>query len=517
MSLKWFKKFRLNLSSMILGIALLTAVLTSSAGFFALFQMNSTNEIIEEWLPRVSKMGEIGTNVGQFRIMEWEYLNATDDAARKHAESGIDESSGNIFIYSKVFSKLIDDNKTQVAFDKYSGLWEKYIEQHDKFLTLAKAKKNSEAIAILVGATKFYEDSLAEIKNMSELSYQGSLSAKKASDQVMTKARWLVGMIAGVSLVISILMAWLVARFISKKIENISVKLNDGARVLNNSIIEISTSSSSLSESVTEQVSALYETVASISEISNKVDQNNEGSSKTLAASNQSLSAADEGSKNMNEVMSAIKNISGGMNELLENIETSHNEVSQIINIISAIDDKTKVINDIVFQTKLLSFNASVEAARAGEHGKGFAVVAEEIGKLAQMSGDSASEIRSLLESSTAKVHDIVERAKEQTAKLSEDNKKQIENGNKTVQRCNTSLQEIRSNINEVNNMIEKIASSSLEQGHGLKEVSSTITQLHDSTSHIANIAQMTSQEAKVLDQQAKEQAVLIKDLRKLI
>ncbi|MBC7465119.1 MAG: hypothetical protein H7256_03945 [Bdellovibrio sp.] len=47
------------------------------------------------------------------------------------------------------------------------------------------------------------------------------------------------------------------------------------------------------------------------------------------------------------------------------------------------IGNKTKVINDIVFQTKLLSFNASVEAARAGEHGKGFAVVAEEVGKLA--------------------------------------------------------------------------------------------------------------------------------------
>ncbi len=56
------------------------------------------------------------------------------------------------------------------------------------------------------------------------------------------------------------------------------------------------------------------------------------------------------------------------------------------------IGDKTKVINDIVFQTKRLSFNASVEAARAGEHGKGFAVVAEEVGNLAQMSKDKVQE-----------------------------------------------------------------------------------------------------------------------------
>ena len=48
----------------------------------------------------------------------------------------------------------------------------------------------------------------------------------------------------------------------------------------------------------------------------------------------------------------------------------------KVLEIIKTIEDKTKVINDIVFQTKLLSFNASVEAARAGEAGKGFAVVA---------------------------------------------------------------------------------------------------------------------------------------------
>ena len=58
------------------------------------------------------------------------------------------------------------------------------------------------------------------------------------------------------------------------------------------------------------------------------------------------------------------------------------------------IKDKVNIINDIVFQTKLLSFNASVEAARAGENGKGFAVVAEEVGNLASVSGKAANEIK---------------------------------------------------------------------------------------------------------------------------
>jgi methyl-accepting chemotaxis protein len=86
----------------------------------------------------------------------------------------------------------------------------------------------------------------------------------------------------------------------------------------------------------------------------------------------------------------------------------SNDEISSIVKVIAEIGDKTKVINDIVFQTKLLSFNASVEAARAGEQGKGFAVVAEEVGNLATMSGKAAEEISSMLGDSMGKVELIV-------------------------------------------------------------------------------------------------------------
>jgi methyl-accepting chemotaxis protein len=77
----------------------------------------------------------------------------------------------------------------------------------------------------------------------------------------------------------------------------------------------------------------------------------------------------------------------------MNQINYSNEQMSEIVKVIQEIETKTKVINDIVFQTKLLSFNASVEAARAGEQGKGFAVVAEEVGNLAQMSGNAAKEI----------------------------------------------------------------------------------------------------------------------------
>ena len=80
------------------------------------------------------------------------------------------------------------------------------------------------------------------------------------------------------------------------------------------------------------------------------------------------------------------------------------------------------MINDIVFQTKLLSFNASVEAERAGEHGKGFAVVAQEVGNLATMSGESAEEITKILDESVKMVQKLVSSNQVEIEKLVQEN-----------------------------------------------------------------------------------------------
>lgn len=142
------------------------------------------------------------------------------------------------------------------------------------------------------------------------------------------------------------------------------------------------------------------------------------------------------------------------------------------------IAEKTKVINEIVFQTKLLSFNASVEAARAGEQGKGFAVVAEEVGNLATMSGNAAQDISNMLGESTAKVQEIVRQTKEEMSRLTTQSKNDVENGIKVARDCDVVLNEIVKNVNHVDQLVREITEASKnlsQQALSLNSISQTL------------------------------------------
>ncbi|MBF0206507.1 MAG: hypothetical protein HQK53_06425 [Oligoflexia bacterium] len=125
---------------------------------------------------------------------------------------------------------------------------------------------------------------------------------------------------------------------------------------------------------------------------------------KTIRLINDSRSQMYKSSKITDEGKDVLNNLRNAMN----GIKGGANSLEEIMGVIRDINKKTKIINEIVFETKLLSFNASIEAARAGQYGKGFAIVAQEIGNLALMSGKAALGISSLLESSTSQVRELI-------------------------------------------------------------------------------------------------------------
>ena len=168
------------------------------------------------------------------------------------------------------------------------------------------------------------------------------------------------------------------------------------------------------------------------------------------------------------------------------------------------IAEKTKVINEIVFQTKLLSFNASVEAARAGEHGKGFAVVAEEVGSLAKMSGDAANEINEMLDRSIKTVNEVTEESKKKIEEIIQTGSVKVDKGVEISQACREILTEVMNNVDAVSQLMADISSATAEQADGVKNIADAMAEIDRGTNENAESANRTSQNASDLTEQVR-------------
>jgi methyl-accepting chemotaxis protein len=330
-------------------------------------------------------------------------------------------------------------------------------------------------------------------------------------------SRTLFYSLSGVFALLSVMFTLWVANRISNSVTTITENVNSETQRIAIETQKIAESSAELSSGATEQASAIQETMAAIDEINATVEKNADSAERSKHVSAKSRDAAVAGKQNVEDMIQSISQISHSNETLGAYMAENNRKLSEITGLIQGIEEKTKVINDIVFQTKLLSFNASVEAARAGEYGKGFAVVAEEVGNLAQMSGQAAKEIFTILGNSVQRVQSIVTETKTRVDDLMNTAKSKVQLGTMTANKCKDSLDIILQDVQAVDALVTEIAVASREQAKGVSEISKAVGQLDQVTQQNTSVAQTSASTVAHLNSQTTELSSLVKDMFTLI
>lgn len=276
---------------------------------------------------------------------------------------------------------------------------------------------------------------------------------------------------------------WIAHKFRGYIIEQglVIAQIEDIYKTMNLTINQLTSNNQELSESSNLQTNAVSHTAQTVHQISQMATQTSDNASVSKDISDKTKHSADQGIVTVNQVNDAITKIKESNDSVIEQISFNNEQLKDIVETIKQIESKTNIINDIVFQTKLLSFNASVEAARAGEHGKGFSVVAEEIGNLATTSGSASKEINHLINTSVQKVQTIATSTEKKINELIKSSQHNISEGELRAKFCGETFHELSNYIKELNNRVVEISQASQEQSQGITEMTNVIQQLESS------------------------------------
>ena len=258
------------------------------------------------------------------------------------------------------------------------------------------------------------------------------------------------------TVLISQYIAWVVSDNITKSVKNVLESLSETSVNLTSLSSDLTVTGSKLAAGTTEQAASIQETSSTLEESESMVHQTTQNTKEADSLAKTAKEFANKGNLEMQTML-----------ESMEELKKSSSEISKII----------KVIDEIAFQTNILSLNAAVEAARAGDAGKGFAVVAEEVRNLAQRSAQAAKDTSVIIEGNI---------------NLSE--KCLIVTG-----QVNDSLVSIKDGTNKVSELLEEISTASQEQEIGIGQINKAISQMEQVVHGNASTAQESALSAEQL------------------
>jgi methyl-accepting chemotaxis protein len=515
------KRFRFSSWSMrtriIVGCTL-GLVLCSTVGIYCLIQLRQvaslTSDISDIWVPNIQRVAQIRQKVRMFRSAEFELLATDGEKARKDLISLFETATGELMIYGKTLEEGIQDDESRVLFNEFKDFWDAYLKHHEKFSELAKASKTTEARDLLLGeAAKTFDKLDEKAGQIDDQFYKGSLRARDVVHERVSRMEIQVMVAFPLIFFVSLSLMCVITFRLSRRLGALSDRIRATAVRVREKGEILSTMAVSLSESTTEEASSLEQTSQSVRSIGDQANRAVTLAKNASRAIEETRERANVGISQVTKVREAMDTIRSGNEKIVAHVEESHKEMEEINKIILSVSEKTKIINDIVFQTKLLSFNASVEAARAGQHGKGFAVVAEEMAKLAQVSGVAAQDIGVILESSSTRVNDIIVRAKSNVGASVTASGGSIASGADLTLACSKSLQEILQVAQAASQSATEIAEVANQQAEAIGQMTVAFQQISKATQQNSTLSSGTASESVELRKQSTTLSEIVTQL----
>ncbi len=315
-----------------------------------------------------------------------------------------------------------------------------------------------------IGGVTYFRASTAAYHSQ-EVQNQANIQAVKDSSTFI-----IAGSLAVIVVVLSLLVVFLTARYVTRPLQRIIDVLAGGSQNVSESTSQVSNVSHSLADNSARQASFLEQLAASFEQMaaSTQMNAQNAGEADVLMQST---------NKVVHKTSDSMTQLSRFMNEMT----TASKETLKII----------KNIDAIAFQTNLLALNASVEAARAGEAGAGFAVVAEEVRNLALRSADAARNTNQLIDGMVRKVSD----------------------GSLIVESTSTAFVELSGSSSKVGNLLNEIAAASSEQAKGIREVNQSLSEMEGVVHKEVEDARTTATASTDMKNQAQQMHTVVNRL----